>query len=137
MHTPLSVAVLVAGSVGLQAMQAGCGLTKAQDATLAADAGQLTTDTCEIVGLFNGQDGAVCSAFAPIVTPLVSDVTTLTGASAKPTSCALTPITADAKKKEGYVCAWACGDMGKATPTDPCPRIDAALRADAEKARKR
>jgi hypothetical protein len=121
---PTGVVALAGGT----AVLAGCNLTPAQDATLVSDIGKLVPAICPLVGLAGGTAGAVCQDVAPFVSPLVGVVEAGAGA-ADLASCSLTPISGDGKTSSSEVCASLCGDMSKATGPDPCPRVDAAIRA--------
>jgi hypothetical protein len=107
---------------------AGCGLTAAQDATIATGAAQVLQIACPYVALESGTAGSVCQAVYAVVAPLVTLITSADVAAAA--GCGgWTPIAADGAHGLGVVCASFCGDMSTATARDPCPRVDAALAA--------
>lgn len=111
----------LAGTLLLALSHLSCNLTPVQTTALTA---ALVQDACPLVGLLNGQAGTVCSDVAPLVAALVGGG--VAGADGVP--CKLAPITPDGTHGRGVVCAAYCGDMSTATASDPCPRIDAALR---------
>jgi len=80
--------------------------------------------------------GTVCESAAPLVTAVGNEIVTLAGNAAvariDPATCARAQITPDGATVVGSVCVQVCGDMGAATVADPCPKVDAALRQQAE-----
>lgn len=85
---------------------------------------------CQIVPIADPASGvyvgSVCSVAAPIVNGILTSFSARKPAAAP--LCHLVPIT-DGKQGLGVVCDSVCGDMSKATAGDPCPDVDARLRA--------
>jgi hypothetical protein len=82
---------------------------------------------------------SVCADAAPAVNTVISEVVTADGtgaslASYSASTCKMVPISADGSTGRGEICSSFCGDMSTATATDPCPKVDAKLKAASKKA---
>lgn len=75
--------------------------------------------------------GSVCKDVLPAVNVVITEIAGEVGAemvARDAKGCKLVPITADGVSGLGVVCSSICG-MATPTATDPCPRVDAKLRA--------
>ena len=126
---PLAILLLLAASACAAALPI---LTAVEQAACAIVPVFLPTTTTLVA--------SVCTDAAPVVNAVVSavvaaDGTATVAASFGASTCKMVAISGDGATGRGVICSDFCGDMSTATAADPCPLVDARLKAAAKAAK--